>query len=35
MKAIWKRDEYWEAPDAVDGVVGDLEELPGMISRLS
>ena len=35
MKAIWKRDEYWEAPDAVDGVVGDLEELPGVISRLS
>ena len=35
MKAIWKRDEYWEAPEVVDGVVDDLEELPGMISRLA
>ena len=34
MKAIWKRDEYWEAPEVVDGVVGDLDELPGMIGKL-
>ena len=34
MKAIWKRDEYWETPEAVDGVVEDLEELPGMIGKL-
>ena len=34
MKAIWKRDEYWEAPEVVDGIVDDLEELPGLISRL-
>ena len=35
MKAIWKRDEYWEAPEVVDGVVRDLDELPGLISSLS
>lgn len=35
MKAIWKRDEYWEAPDAVDGVVRDLDELPALISNLA
>ena len=34
MKAIWKRDEYWEAPEVVDGVVGDLDELPGLIGKL-
>ena len=34
MKAIWKRDEYWEAPEVVDGIVDDLEELPGLINRL-
>ena len=35
MKAIWKRDEYWEAPEVVDGVVEDLEEIPGVISKLA
>ncbi len=34
MKAIWKRDEYWDAPEVVDGVVRDLDELPGLIGRL-
>ena len=34
MKAIWKRDEYWDAPEVVDGVVGDLDELPGLIGKL-
>ena len=35
MKAIWKRDEYWEAPEVVDGVVDDLDELPGLIRKLA
>ena len=35
MKAIWKQDDYWPAPDAVDGVVRDLDELPALISSLS
>ncbi len=35
MQAIWKRDEYWDAPEAVDGVVDDLEELPGLIKALA
>lgn len=35
MRAIWKRDDFWAAPEVVDGVVGDLDELPEMISRLS
>ena len=34
MKAVWKRDEYWDAPDVVDGVVRDLDELPGLIGKL-
>ncbi|NKB65834.1 MAG: HAD-IA family hydrolase [Candidatus Latescibacteria bacterium] len=34
MKAIWKRDTYWEPPTAADGVVGELEELPGVIAGL-
>ena len=35
MKAIWKQDDYWPAPDAVDGVVRDLDELPALISSLT
>ena len=34
MKAIWKQDEYWEAPEVVDGVVRELDELPGLIGKL-
>ena len=34
MKAIWKRDEFWEAPENVDAVVDDLDELPGAIRSL-
>ena len=33
MKAVWKRDEYWDAPEVVDGVVRDLDELPGLIGE--
>ncbi len=34
MRAIWKRDDYWDPPDATDGVIQDLEELPGAIDDL-
>ncbi len=34
MKAIWKRDEYWEVPEIVDAVVDDLDELPSTIRNL-
>ena len=35
MKAIWKRDEYWEAPEIVDAVIDDLDELPSTIRDLA
>ena len=35
MKAIWKRDEYWEAPEVVDAVIDDLDELPSTIHNLA
>ena len=35
MKAIWKRDEYWEAPEIVDAVIDDLDELPSIIRDLA
>jgi putative hydrolase of the HAD superfamily len=35
MKAIWKKDDQWEAPQDVDGIVGDLLEIPDLIKRLS
>ena len=35
MKAIWKRDDYWEVPGVVDGVIQELEELPEIISNLT
>ncbi len=35
MRAIWKRDEYWEAPELVDGVVEELDELPKLIDSLT
>ena len=35
MRAIWKRDEYWEAPELVDGVVEELDELPRLIDSLT
>ena len=35
MKAIWKRDEYWEAPEIVDAVIDDLDELPSIIRNLA
>ena len=35
MKAIWKRDDYWEVPKVVDGVIQELEELPEVISNLT
>ncbi len=34
MKAIWKRDEFWEAPEIVAAVVDDLDELPSAIRNL-
>ena len=34
MKAIWKRDVYWPVPEAFDGVVQDLDELPNLIAKL-
>jgi len=34
MKAIWKRDHYWEPPEVVDAVVDDLEELPQVVRNL-
>ena len=35
MKAIWKRDAYWEAPEIVDAVIDDLDELPSTIRNLA
>jgi putative hydrolase of the HAD superfamily len=35
MKAIWKRDKYWEAPEIVDAVIDDLDELPSTIRNLA
>ena len=35
MRAIWKRDDYWQAPQVVDGIVGELEELPKAIRDLT
>ena len=35
MKAIWKRDEYWEVPEIVDAVIDDLDELPSIIRDLA
>ena len=35
MKAIWKRDDYWETPQVVDAVIDDLGELPRVIRELS
>ena len=34
MKAIWKRDAYWEAPEIVDAIVDNLDELPSTIRNL-
>ena len=34
MKAIWKRDEFWEAPEIVAAIVDDLDELPSAIRNL-
>jgi putative hydrolase of the HAD superfamily len=31
LKAVWKRDDYWPAPEAIDGVIDDLSELITMI----
>jgi putative hydrolase of the HAD superfamily len=31
LKAIWKRDAYWEPPAEADGVIDDLRELPARI----
>lgn len=35
MKAIWKRDAYWEVPEIVDAVIDDLDELPSTIRNLA
>ena len=35
MKAIWKRDAYWEAPEIVDAIVDNLDELPNTIRNLA
>ena len=35
MKAIWKRDAYWEAPEIVDAIVDNLDELPSTIRNLA
>ena len=34
MKAIWKRDAYWKAPEIVDAIVDNLDELPSTIRNL-
>lgn len=34
LKAIWKRDPYWDAPSAADGVVDDLSRLPQLIREI-
>jgi putative hydrolase of the HAD superfamily len=34
LKAIWKRNPYWPAPEAVDAVIEELDELPAVIKRL-
>lgn len=35
MKAIWKRDDFWPAPDNADATIVDLTELPPLIHRFS
>ena len=34
MKAIWKRDAYWETPEVADAVIDDLEELLPLLREL-
>ena len=34
MKAIWKRDDYWDPPELVDAVIDSLEELPQVLGDL-
>jgi len=34
LKAIWKRDAFWQAPAACDGVVDDLRQLPRLLEKL-
>ena len=35
IKAIWKRDEYWEPPRVVDAVIDELDQLPAVIRALA
>ena len=35
MKAVWKRDDYWEAPEVADAVIDDIEELLPLLGDLS
>lgn len=34
MKAVWKRDDYWDPPGVVDAVIDNLEELPQVLADL-
>lgn len=35
MKAVWKRDDYWDPPQIVDAVIDNLDELPQVLQELS
>ncbi len=35
MKAVWKRDDYWDPPEVADAVIDNLEELPRLLGDLS
>ena len=34
LRAIWKRDPFWEPPAYADAVIDDLAELEGCIRRM-
>jgi putative hydrolase of the HAD superfamily len=35
MRAIWKRDDYWGSCPFADAVIGELDELPGVLDRFA
>jgi len=35
LKAVWKRDLFWEAPAQADGVIGHLSELIGILEGIA
>jgi putative hydrolase of the HAD superfamily len=34
MKGVWKRDSQWELPKEIDGIVGDLSEIPDIVKKI-